>query len=820
MTKLSFDLRDILRGLRRDRAYTLTVVLTLALTIGASTAVFSIVDGVLLKPLAYRESGRLVSIKETWHQLKQRVPSLEVNEQHFEYWRRRTQTFESMAQYIVLPANLTGAGDAAQIQAARASGSLFEVLQVQAAMGRTLLPGDEPSGRPEVVVITDACWRQRFGSDPAVVGRRVAIDGTPRTIVGVLGAHFHLPSERPSIPDAFVPIHADASRVGWEGDHNDEAIGRLRAGVTPEQARAELDVLQAQVSAIATKEANQPVTLASLVRPLADTLVGKARRGLLLLLGAIAAVLLIACSNLANLSLTRAMGRLRDAGIRSALGASRARLVGRAAIEQLLLSATGGVLGLAVARGALQLFVRTAPLDLPRVSDVSIDARVLGFAAAISIAAGAIVAVLPAWRTARRNLEHTLRAGALTTTSDRAGLRARGALLGLQIALSSTLLVVTGLFGASFARLMQVDRGFVADRVLLVPISLPASRYEAEPVRLTAYDRLIAAAAALPGVSSATTLSVPPLTGSGQVNSIAPEGSTLPRSQNASANFRFVGPDFFRTLGIAILRGRAFTEADRAPSTQHLAPSTHPMPTLISEPTAARLFPGQDPLGRQFSRGIPGEAGFEVVGVVADAKLTSLDGTPPLMVYLPYWWRTRSSTSLVVKSATDPAALMPAIRRAVQTIDPEIAIGDARSLAALVDTSVAARRYQMQLFVAFGLVALFIATLGVYAVTSYGVSQRRREMNIRVALGARPSQVMAMVMTQGLGPILGGVAAGTVAALSIGSIVASLLFDVQPRDPAIIGGVVALVAVVGVAACFVAARQRLSLDPAAALRDE
>ena len=244
------------------------------------------------------------------------------------------------------------------------------------------------------------------------------------------------------------------------------------------------------------------------------------------------------------------------------------------------------------------------------------------------------------------------------------------------------------------------------------------------------------------------------------------------------------------------------------------------MPALISEPTAARLFPGQDPVGRQFSRGIPGEAGFEVVGVVADAKLTSLDRTPPLMVYLPYWWRTRSSTSLVVKGATDPAALMPVIRRAVQAIDPEIAIGDARSLEQLVDTSVAARRYQMRLFVAFGLVALFIATLGVYAVTSYGVSQRRREMNIRVALGARPGQVMTMVMTQGLGPILGGIAAGTVAALSIGSVVASLLFEVQPRDPAIIGGVVALVAVVGVAACFVAARQRLSLDPAAALRDE
>jgi hypothetical protein len=323
MTQLSFDLRDILRGLRRDRAYTATVVVTLALTIGATTAVFSIVDGVLLRPLAYHDSERLMSVKEIWRQLAQRMgprPGMEVNAQHFEYWRTHARSFESMAQYIVLPANLTGVGDAIQIQVGRASGSLFELLQVQAAVGRTLLTTDDSSGQADVIVISDALWRQRFAADPRVVGRTIAIDGTPRTIVGVLRPDFHLPSERLSIAEAFVPIHTYVEGVGWWGDHNNEAIGRLRAGVTPEQAQAELDVLQVQVSEIATKEAKEPVTLASMVAPLADTLVGKARRGLLLLLGAIAAVLLIACSNLANLSLTRTMGRLRDAasGRRSA----------------------------------------------------------------------------------------------------------------------------------------------------------------------------------------------------------------------------------------------------------------------------------------------------------------------------------------------------------------------------------------------------------------------------------------------------------------------------------------------------------------------
>src|SRR5262252_1549462 len=393
MRSLSFDVRDAVRGLRRDRAYTLTVVVTLTLTIGATTAVFSIVDGVLLKPLAYRESQRLVSIRETWRQFADKIPTLSVNEKHFEYWRQHTRTFESMAQYIVLPANMTGAGDAAQVQVARVSGSLFDVLRVQAAIGRTLTPADEPSDRPEAAVVTDAAWRQRFSADRGVVGRAIVIDGRPRTIVGVLPADFSLPSQRLASAELFVPIHMDVSRTGWEGDHNNDAVGRLRAAATTEQAHAELDVLQTQVSQIATKEAGQPVTLASTLIPLTETVVGRARSGLLLLLGAIVAVLCIACSNLANLSLTRTVGRLRDAAIRSALGAGRSRLVARAVVEQLLLSAVGGTLGLA---------------------------------AGVSTLAGLVVAVLPAWRTARSDVEQSLRAGALWTTSDRGGMRTRG----------------------------------------------------------------------------------------------------------------------------------------------------------------------------------------------------------------------------------------------------------------------------------------------------------------------------------------------------------------------------------------------------------
>jgi putative ABC transport system permease protein len=812
MRSFPFDLRDAVRGLRRDRAYALTVIFTLALTIGATTAVFSIVDGVLLKPLAYAESQQLVAIRETWRQLADRIPVLEVNEQHFEYWRRRTTTFESMAQYIVLPANLTGVGDAMQVLVGRTSGSLFDVLRVRAAIGRTLTPDDEPSDRPKVAVITDAAWRQRFSADPAIVGRSIVVDETPLTVVGVLPAGFTLPTERLSVAELFVPIHMDTSRVGWEGDHNDEAVGRLRSGTTIEQARAELDVLQAQVSAIATQEAKQPVTLASSLTPLTESVVGRARSGLFLLLAAIAAVLLIACSNLANLSLTRTVGRLRDAAIRSALGAVRSRLVLRAVMEQLLLSAAGGALGLAVAWAALLLFVKTAPVDLPRVNDVALDARVVAFAAGVSTLAGLLVALLPAWRMAGRDMEQSLRAGALSTTADRGGMRTRGVLLALQIALSLTLLVVTALLGASFMRVMNVDRGFAAERVLVAPLSLPAQRYAAEAPRLNAYDRVLASIRVLPGVQSATTMSVIPLSGSAQTNSIVPDGSTAPRSSSPGANFRFVGPDFFRTLGIRIVRGRAFAENEGRVSGT--------MPALVSDRTAERMWPGQDALGKRFSRGIPGESGFEVVGIVADAKITSLDRTPPLMVYLPYWWRSRASLTLLIRTATDPAAMMPQVRRALREIDPDIAIGDARPLERIVDASVAGRRYQVQLFVAFGAVALFIAALGVYAVTSYGVSRRRREMNIRVALGAQRSQVMRLVLGQATVPIAAGVVVGTVAALALGTVVASLLFDVRARDPFVLASVVTLVAAVGLATSAVAARQGLRLDPASALREE
>lgn len=810
MRSLALDVRDAIRGLVRDRGFAATVVLTLALAIGATTAMFSIVDSVLLAPLPYREPQQLVAVREVWRELAGRGRALEVNERHFEYWRLHATGFDGLAQFSVRPANLTGAGEAAQITLVRCSGSLFDVLRVQAVIGRTLATSDEADGAADVAVITASLWRQRFNANPRVLGERIIMDGRPYSIIGVLPDGFRLPrrGQLTSSVDAFTPLPVQA---GWSGEHNNEAIGRLRENTTLDAASAQLDVLQAQVAALASAEAHQTVTLASNVVPLTEHVTGTSRQGLLLLLAAIAGVLLMACANLASLSLTRALGRLRDVAIRAALGASRQQLVVRTLLDSVLLSIAGGALGLWVAWMALGVFARTAPTDLPRVDEIGLDPPAVIFAVVLSLFTALLLALLPIARVLRADVQNGLRAGSRTVAGTAASTHSHAVLLTVQVGVSVTLLVVTGLIVTSFARLLQVDRGFQADRVLAVDIALPAARYAEPAPQRAAYERLIAGVRALPGVETVTTTSLLPMRGQGQVNFVVPEGRVVETAERATANFRLVAPEFFETLGIAVRRGRVFREDE-----QHAG---HAVPALISEPTAAQLWPDEDPLGKRFTRGA-GEQRFEVVGTVADARTTALDRAQPLMVYVPYWWQARTSTSILIKTSAGSTQLLTDVRRVVHGIDPEIAIGATRPLDDLVEASMAGRRYQTRMFVAFGAAALCIAIIGVYAVTTQGVSRRRREMNIRVALGARASQVLALIVWQGTGPLLAGVLFGVAAALALGGAIASLLFDVHARDPFIVGTAIAIVGTAGILTCALAARRSLQLDPAAALREE
>jgi predicted permease len=811
------DLRDTMRSLRRDPLYAAAVIATLALTLGASTAVFSILNSVVLRPLAYREAQRLVSLREVEASGSHRYSSVPANARHFEEWRRQSTTFAAIAEMDWRTTSLTGTGEPAQLTIVRASGTIFDVLQMPLALGRPLTREDEQPDRTPVTVISERLWTDRLGRGSDVVGRTLVLGGTQYTIVGVLRPGAELPTfdvlgESASLSSAFsavVPFRLNFANVGWMGQFNYPVIARLKPGIALDQAKAELDLLQRSVAEIASRETHEPVVLRGWIKPLEESIVGRARLGLLFLLGAIGGVVLIACANLANLSLTRALGRMREAAVRSALGASRARLVGGVVLEQLLLAAAGGALGVLIARQGLNLFVKTAPIDLPRVNDVVIDGRVLGFAALVAIVAGLCVALLPAWRMGRGDVQATLRGGGHGAT-DRGGLRVRATLLAVQVALSVTLLVVTGLFVSSFVQLLRVDPGFSPERVTAVEIAPIANRYPDEKARAALYDRILASAHDLPGITSAAWTSALPLTGETWVDLIARIGDTRPSSQKSSANYRFIGPDYFRTLSMPIAKGRAIDERDRNRAV---------VPAVISARAAQTLWPGEDPLSQQFARGDPSQH-FEVVGIVADGHPTALEAESPLMVYVPYWFNNEGKSVLMVQTPGEATAVAGELRRVIHAVDPEIAIAEVSPLRQVVDKALAGRRYQMWLFTAFGAVALVIATVGVYATTAYGVSRRRREMNIRAALGARASQVIALVLRQSLTPLFAGLAAGCAGALAIGTVVASLLFKVRAADPFVLATVVALVGAVGVLASATAARQGMRVDPAAALRDE
>lgn len=811
MRHFILDLRDSARSLRRDRGFSSTVILTLAITIGATTAAFSIVNGILLKPLAFPQPERLVTLQEIWHEVARGGAPFPVNQRHFEHWRQHSRVFTGLAQYITLPANLTSGGPAAQIVVTQASGSLFDVLGESAARGRALAANDDRPDSPAVAVIGDGLWRQRFGGTPDVLGAAIVIDGTSYTVVGVLAPGFRLPEGQRLRADveAVIPMRIE---VGWVGDHNNSAIGRLAEGATIEQAQAEIDVLQRQAAEQAAAQSGQTVTLTGVVRPLTDAVVGRARRSVLLLFGAIVAVLAIACSNLTNLALIRALGRTRDAAIRSALGAGKGRLLARALIDYVLLAVTGGAIGVWIAYVALRVFVQTAPVDLPRVEDVSLDGRVLAFAALVTGVSGLLVSILPAWHTGDRDPQAALRGGSAAAGQGAAGLRARSVLTAVQIAVAVTLLTVTTLLGTSLLRVLDIDYGFNADGVLSVPVALPAARYHDDRTRIDALERILAEVKALPGVRAVSTTSLLPMRGEGQVNFVLAAGTNVPRAQQPSANFRFIAPDYFTALELPVRRGRTFSADERGRGAQ--------MPAVVSASLADRLWPGQDAVGKVFSRGIDGEPGFEVIGVADDARTTTLERQPPLMVYVPYWWRTRTTLSLLVKTTSAPQSLAPSIRRAIERIDPEIALGQSRPLQQAVEAATAGRRYQARLFIVFGAVSLLIATIGVYAVTAYGLSKRRREINLRVALGASVSDVVRLVMQQTSAAVIAGVIAGVAGALAIGGTVASLLYEVQPRNPAVLAAVAITVAVVAAAASLLATKNGLAIDPAAALRDE
>lgn len=804
------ELRYAIRGLSRDRAFTTMVVLSLAVGIGANTAIFSLINGVLLRPPAFRDPERLVAMTQTIPKFAKLYPAIPINIAELFEWRKRATSFESIGAMEASSFNLTGQGEPELLAGADVSANIFAVLGVEPRLGRSFEENEDPAGHDGVVLLSDSLWKRRFRSDPSIVGRNILLNGRQHLVVGVLPATFRLPlssqfanSTGAGRPEIFKPLgYATKDLQISPNAFNYWAVGRLRPGVSMSAAMAELSLIHASISA----RIPENLDLHANMIPLQQQMVGDVRRGLVLVMAAVGAVLLVLWVNLANLSLVRAASRARDAAIRTALGASRWRLMWISLSESMALALAGGGLGVALAYWGVRALVAGAPLGLPRLNEVHVDARVLLFALGISLAAGAMLGIFPALRGATASSFEALKSGSRTNTEGRGGLRLRNTLVGLEVGLSAALLVTAGLLISSFVRVMTIDKGFNVQRVIAVSVSLPSTGYKQGPQRTAFYDRVLDKAKDLPGVQSVGLVSALPLEGETWIDLVGIEHDTRPMMERPTTNVRFISPGYFTTLRIPMHEGRAFEDADRNRKV-----------AVISAGLAQRLWPGQSPIGRKMEAG---DTLSEVVGVTPDVRSTSLDHDPVNMMYIPYFQSAERVSSLLVRTAMDPRGIAAALRRTIWEVDPEVPVPEEKTMEQVMAQSVAQRRFQMLLVVLFAGAALALAAFGTYGVVSYVVARRRAEMGIRMALGAAKSDVLGMVLVQGMTPVIAGLVAGAAASLAIGRYLASLLFEVSPRDPlafAIAGTVLLLVSA---AACLIPARRATSVNPIEALRFE
>jgi putative ABC transport system permease protein len=811
------DLRYGVRILGKNPGFTALAIAILAFGIGANTAIFSVVNSVLLKPLAYREPQQLYLLRESVPQMAKFYPTLAVNIPDFRIWQKECRSFESIAIAESASVILSGKGDAQQLHGVRASANLFDLLGVQPELGRGFIADEDEPGRGQVVVLTAAFWRSHFQADKSLLGKTIKLDGAPFQVVGILPDSFHFPKQVgqlvgfPEHPDFFQPLNGELPyEKDLIGEFDFAAIARLKPGVDRGAALAELNVVQAQIA----KQANEGVDLAAAMAPLESEVVGPARRGLLFLLFAVGTVLLIVCTNLANLLLARVPGRMREAAIRISLGASPIQLLRQLLIESLLLGAVGGALGIWLASLGVPWLLRVAPADLPRLDEVHVDGRVLLFGLILSLATAVLFGVLPAWRIAYANAQETLKAGSTSTTESHRTRRFREALIGLEVGLCAVLLIVAGLLASSLRQVLNVNAGFTPERVLAADVDLPPQSYDKPDVRLRFYDQSVTGIRALPGIVSASWVSILPLEGQGSVTGVSLPGAEETGGKSPIANYRVVGPDYFKTMGIPLGAGREFTESDR---TRHVV--------IVSQGLADRFWPNQNPIGKICVTAWGPPQNSEVVGVAGDIRTVSLDESPLLMVYTPGRFAGATldgpqSASIVVRTATDPSGAAPAVRSVIRKIDSEVPIVALRPMSLLVAKSVSTRRFQMSLALIFALSALLLASLGIFGVVAYSVEQRRHELGIRKALGAPDSWLRNMVLRQGMMPVFLGLAGGIVAAFFAGRLIGSLLFGVNPFDVQITMTVAFVIVAIALVGCWIPARRATRIDPMVALRYE
>jgi predicted permease len=805
LERLAHDLRHALRMLRRSPGFSVLAVLTLTIGIGGSTAMFSIVNGVLLRPLDYRDPHELVAVSAVMGP----TPAAGLSAYYFAQWKQQSQTIEDIAAVgFGNPLNLTGTGQTEQAASLRITANLFPLLGVQMQRGRNFLESEnlQQNGVP-VAIISDGFWSRRFGRDPNALGATIELNGTPHEIVGIARPGFKFPKNdelhrmilMPRQVDVWRPLVFEPRELQEYLSANYAAIARLKSGVAPSTAQAELERI---LKDSPNMPRNFPVQIRLSV--LKDEMVARVEQGLVVLMIAVCVVLSISCVNITNLLLARAANQRHEIAVRSALGASRTQLALAPIFESLAIAVLGAAGGIVLARWLLDVIRANTPVALPRIDEIGLDIASLSFVMVVTVISTLVCGAVPAWRFSRTNPGGALHETGRHTTSSRSTHRLRATLVSFESALCVILTIAAGLLIHSFVRITGLDQGFRAENAFTANIQLFGQRYTEPAARLRFFQDVISGLKALPGTEAAGGISSLPLTGQTNIMGISPQiGSDL-YGGGGQAEYRIATSGYFAAMQIPLLRGRIFDDRTDPPKT-----------AVITEETARRLWPGEDPVGKRFERRNRQDV-FTIVGVVGNVRTAGPDREPPLMVYTPLSDQVLGGLTIVIRTTQTE----PAIGQIVRSIDKTISVSRIRKMDEVLSTAFAVRRFQLQLFAAFAAVALLLAAIGIYGVVTSSVAQRQKEIGIRLALGADMRAIAALVLMEGLKPVLAGMAAGLLGAVALAQTIRSLLFNIAPLDFLSYASGLAVLLAAALAACCIPLRAAIRVDPIISIRYE
>jgi putative ABC transport system permease protein len=821
MERLQQDLRFAIRTLVRRPMFSFLAVLTLALGIGANTAIFSVVRSVLLAPLPFQDPGRLVVVWASNPALAKAVglpDTLPTTSGDFFDWKAQSTTLQDMALVASDRSTLTGRGEPELLGAVRVAGDMFKLLGTRPLLGRTIQPADDASGEPSVAVLSHRLWKGHFGGDPAIVGRTITLDGKPMTVVGVMPPEFAFPrgSEMPAgfgfsaEPDLWLPMVLKPADRQSRDNHSSVAFARLKPGVSREAANAEMVAICARFN---EQFPPSSAVWSARVEPLSQVLTGSVRPALLVLSGAVALVLLIACVNVANLLLAQAAARQKEVAVRTALGASRRRMVRQLLTESLLLSLVGGACGLLLATWGLRAISALIPAGVRVSGGLALDGRVLAFTLVLALLSGALAGLMPALQMTRSDLSVTLRDGTRAGAVTSRGRRMLRALVVVETALAVLLAVGAGLLVRSFSRLTAVDPGFRAGGVLTLRVPLAGSQYDDDARTAAFYNAALERVRSVPGVEAAGAVSSLPMSGSEGISGFIVEGMTRPASgQMPMADRREATPGYFEAMGLSLRHGRFFRDGDAKDA---------PRVAIVDESLARTYWPNADPIGKRLHRGSFDDKDpkwITVVGVVGNVRNSGLHVEPRPQVYYPFDQAVTRQMSIAVRTQGDPVRLAKAVRDAIHSVDPNQPVSDVMTMNQRIDRSLAGRRFNLVLLGLFAGLAVVLAAVGIYGVMSYQVAQRTREMGLRMALGARRGNVLGLVVREAGVLALAGLGAGLVLSFAATRVMASLLYGVRANDPTTLAAVSICLALVSLAAAYVPGQRATRVDPMVALR--